>query len=101
MAKEKSYTRRTVEEVGTSGTVKESVSAHNNVPLLFNKENYKWIAVGFGLMLVGFMLMSGGKMTDPNVWDANTIYSFRRITLAPIVILAGLIVQIYAIFYKK
>ena len=45
-----------------------------------------------------YMLMLGGSMPSPDVWDDSIIYSFRRITLAPIFIVAGLLVQIYAIF---
>lgn len=69
-------------------------------PLLFSNENYKLIAIGCGLIALGLILMLGGNMKDPNVWDESVIYSFRRITLAPIVILAGLAFQVYAIFKK-
>lgn len=68
--------------------------------LLFGKQNYIWMAVGVGLIFLGLALMAGGRMPSPDVWEADRIYSFRRITLAPIVILAGLIVEIYAIFKK-
>lgn len=70
------------------------------VELLFNKGNYIWMVGGAGLILLGFLLMSGGAMTNPDEWDAGKIYSFRRTVLAPIVILSGLIVEIYAIFKK-
>lgn len=66
--------------------------------LTFNSTNYLWMGIGFVLVLVGMLLMSGGQMPDPNTWDDNIIYSFRRTVLAPIVILAGLGVEIYAIF---
>lgn len=69
-------------------------------PLLFNKDNFIWMAAGAALIIIGFFLMSGGKMPDPNTWDPDIIYSFRRTVLAPIVILAGLGVEIYAIFKK-
>lgn len=69
--------------------------------LLFGKENYLWMAIGAGLIAVGLALMAGGHMPSPDVWEPERIYSFRRITLAPIVILAGLIVEIYAIFKKS
>jgi len=54
-----------------------------------------------GVMLLGFILMSGGSMPDANTWDPNIIYSFRRITLAPFLILAGIVIEIYAIFINK
>jgi len=67
---------------------------------LFDKRNFKFVGIGLGLMVLGFVLMIGGKTTDPNVYNADELYSFRRITLAPILIIAGLIVQIYAILLK-
>ena len=56
--------------------------------------------IGAALILVGMLLMSGGKSTDPNVFDPNQVYSFRRVTLAPIVVIAGFIVEVFAIFKK-
>jgi len=69
-------------------------------PLLFSKQTYIYMGIGCALIAIGMLLMLGGDMKDPNVWDETVIYSFRRITLAPIVILSGLGVQIYAIFKK-
>jgi hypothetical protein len=46
------------------------------------------------------LLMAGGKSADPNVFNENEVYSFRRITLAPLLIVAGFIVEIYALFKK-
>lgn len=69
-------------------------------PLLFTRENYMYIGIGCGLIALGLILMMGGKMQDPNVWDESVIYSARRTVLAPIVILAGLAMQIYAIFKR-
>lgn len=68
---------------------------------LFTKENYKWMLIGLVIMAIGFFLMAGGKSTDPNVFNDNEIYSFRRITLAPILIVAGLLVEIYAIMKNQ
>lgn len=68
--------------------------------MLFKKQNYKWMFAGIGLILLGFLLMSGGHMPDANTWDPDIIYSFRRITLAPLIILTGLAFQIVAIFKK-
>jgi sulfite exporter TauE/SafE len=68
--------------------------------LLFKKNNLIWMAAGALLIIIGLALMSGGRMPDPNTWDPDIIYSFRRTVLAPIVILAGLGLEIYAIFKK-
>jgi hypothetical protein len=63
------------------------------------RENYKLLAIGFGIIVVGFILMLGGKSDDPKVFSED-IFSFRRITLAPIVVLAGFIFEIWAIMKK-
>ncbi len=68
--------------------------------LTYGPEFYKWMGGGFLLVIIGMLLMTGGEMPDPNVWDEGIIYSFRRITLAPIVILGGLGVVTYAILKK-
>lgn len=68
--------------------------------VLFGKENYKWIVIGLGVMLLGLALMIGGNSKDPNVFTNTEVYSFRRITLAPILILAGLGIEVFAIFRK-
>lgn len=67
----------------------------------FSKSNYIWMLVGAVLILAGMLLMSGGKSADPDMFNANEVYSFRRITLAPIVIIAGFLVEVYAIFKKS
>lgn len=63
------------------------------------KENYKLMAIGFAIIVVGFILMSGGGSDDPNVFSED-IFSFRRLTIAPIILLAGFIFEIYAIMKK-
>ena len=67
-------------------------------PLIFGKKNYMYIGIAFGLIIIGLLLMQGGAMPNPDVWDDNLIYSFRRITLAPIVMLSGFVVGIIALF---
>jgi hypothetical protein len=69
-------------------------------PLIFKKNNYLLMIGGVILMALGFLLMSGGSMPSPDVWDESIIYSPRRTLLAPIVILAGLALEIVAIFKK-
>jgi len=63
------------------------------------RENYKLLAIGFIIIVAGFLLMLGGKTDDPNVFSEK-IFSFRRITLAPIVVLAGFVFEIWAIMKK-
>ena len=67
---------------------------------LFHKENYTWMLIGGVVIALGMFLMSGGKNPDPNNFDPNLVYSKTRITVAPIVIVAGLLIEIYAIFKK-
>lgn len=63
------------------------------------RENYKLLAIGFAIIVIGFLLMLGGKSKDPNQFSED-IFSFRRITLAPVVVLAGFIFEIWAIMKK-
>ena len=67
---------------------------------IFKKENYILMAAGFGIILLGLVLMIGGAMPDENTWDPDLIYGFRNTVLAPFLILVGLSVEIYAIFKK-
>ncbi len=66
----------------------------------FSKSNYKWMLIGAACIIIGMILMSGGKSPNPDLFDPNEVYSFRRITLAPIVIIIGFVMEIYAIFKK-
>ncbi|UJH66179.1 DUF3098 domain-containing protein [Allomuricauda sp. SCSIO 65647] len=63
---------------------------------VFQKKNYIFLFIGLGLIALGFILMSGGGSDDPNVFNED-IYNFRRIRLAPTLVLIGLGIQIYAI----
>ena len=64
---------------------------------LFGKENYLLMLVGVVVLTIGFLLMVGGKSADPTKFNDAEIYSVTRITIAPIVILAGFIIEIFAI----
>jgi len=75
-----------------------STAAAKPQEMIFNKSNYMWMGIGVALILLGMLLMIGGSMPSADVWDDSIIYSFRITVLAPIVILAGLGVEIYAIF---
>ena len=84
----------------------KSVEVSENNPFYFGKENYKWMLIGLALIVVGFLLMMGpdantvdGKY-DPNVWNED-IFSFRRIRIAPFLVIAGFAVEVYAILKRK
>ncbi len=64
-----------------------------------NKKNYILMAIGFAIIVLGFVLMIGGGSDDPNVFD-ESIYNFQHITLAPMVVLIGFIFEIYAIMKR-
>ncbi len=68
--------------------------------LMFTKENYVWMVVGILVIALGLILMAGGKSEDPNVFNAHEVYSTTRITVAPLLIIAGLVIEVYAIFRK-
>ncbi len=67
------------------------------LPLTF--ENYKLMLIGFVIIVIGFILMAGGGSNDPNVFNED-MFNFRRITLAPILVLGGFAFEIYAIMKK-
>ncbi len=67
---------------------------------LFGKTNYIWMIAGIVVIGLGLLLMAGGKSADPNVFDQKEVYSTTRITIAPILILAGLALEVVAIFKK-
>lgn len=67
---------------------------------LFGKKNYLIMIAGLVFIVVGFILMSGGGSDDPNVFNKE-IYNFRRIRLAPTLVLIGLGIQVYAILFKE
>jgi hypothetical protein len=72
----------------------------------FGKENYKFMLIGLALIIVGFLLMMGADANtidgkyDPNSWNED-IFSIRRIRVAPFLVIAGFVVQVYAILKRK
>jgi hypothetical protein len=68
---------------------------------LFDKGNYMWMLIGLAVLALGFFLMAGGKSADPKVFNANEVYSTTRITIAPMLIIAGFIIEIFAIMKKS
>lgn len=97
---EKKKVKPTVAKTRTTSGSKRSTTPVQ-ADLLFGRINYLLLLAAAGLIALGLVLMSGGGMPSPDVWDEGIIYSHRRITLAPIVILLGLGVGVYAIFKPK
>ena len=83
-----------------SSRAKTTAASSAGEELVIGKQTYMWMGIGAVLILLGMFLMVGGAMPSPDVWDPNLIYGFRRTVLAPIVIIAGFVVEIYAIFKK-
>ena len=76
------------------------MAENKTTPSIFSKDNYVWMAIGAAVITIGMFLMAGGASTDPNVFNKDEVYSTTRITIAPLLILAGLVIEIYAIFKK-
>ncbi len=74
-----------------------AVKTDNN---LFGKENYMWMVAGLVVLALGFFLMSGGKSADPKVFDKDSVYSTTRITIAPLLIIIGFVLEIVGIMKK-
>jgi len=77
--------------------IKKEPRTNNN---LFGRENYMWMLAGLVVLALGFFLMAGGKSSDPAKFDPKEVYSTTRITLAPMLIIAGFVIEIIAIMKK-
>lgn len=75
---------------------RKEVTKQQKIEFIFGKKNYQWMLIGLGVIALGFILMSGGGSDDPNVFNPE-IYSWRRIRLAPAIILIGFGIEVYAI----
>ncbi|GLR20064.1 DUF3098 domain-containing protein [Portibacter lacus] len=98
MAKKKVVVTTTKNLKPTKSTLGKAEQTSSVDTLSFGRQNYILMLAGIGLIMLGFLLMAGGHMPSPDVWDESIIYSTRRTLIAPIVILAGLVVEIFAIF---
>ena len=85
-------------KTATPATPPKSTKTPAGMGVLFEKTNLKWMLIGVVVMALGFILMAGGKSDDPTIFDKSKVYSTTRITIAPIIILAGLVIEIIAIF---
>jgi cytochrome bd-type quinol oxidase subunit 2 len=79
---------------------KKQEEKHHETGFALAKENYILLVIGFVIIIIGFMLMMGGKSADPSVFNKDELFSFRRITLAPIIVFFGFGFEIWAIMKK-
>jgi hypothetical protein len=81
---------------------KQQPAAASKAPAnpLFTRDNYIWMLGGIVVMAIGFFLMAGGKSADTSKFNDDEIYSTTRITIAPILIMAGFVIEIFAIMRK-
>lgn len=78
----------------------EKKTTHTTAHGLFEKQNLWLMLLGVVVIAIGMLLMVGGKSNDPNVFNYDEVYSARRISVAPVLIIIGLGIEIYAIFKK-
>lgn len=79
---------------------RESIFTAGSRDFIFGRQNFIYFGIGLALILIGLIAMTGGAMPDPTKWEPERIYSFRRITLAPILMVAGFAIIILGIFKK-
>jgi hypothetical protein len=85
---------------------KKEIATPQENNFYFGKQNYQLMLIGLALIVVGFLLMMGADANtidgkyDPNVWNEE-IFSFRRIRLAPMFVIAGFVVEVYAILKRN
>ncbi len=84
----------------TPTPVRTAKPAPTEVAFVFDRSNYMWMIAGVALILLGFVLISGGKSSDPAVFNADELYSIRRVTVAPLVMLLGFGLEVYAIMKR-
>ncbi len=82
-----------------SAKVQKQKKEDNKLMFAFNKTNYIIVIIGLLVILTGFLLMIGGGSDDPEVFS-EALFGFRRLTLAPILIIVGYIIEIFAIMYR-
>jgi uncharacterized membrane protein len=79
--------------------LKEEPAPKNKGSFVFSKLNYQLLIAGLVLLLIGFLLMTGGGSDDPTKFDPGT-FSFRRVTFGPVIVLIGFVLEGVAIMYR-
>lgn len=93
------YKKKSPAQKQSEPSAKQPVVSQRIGEFAFGKENYRLMLIGLVVIALGFLLMIGGGSKDPNQFS-DELFSFRRITLAPILILAGYVIEIFAIMKK-
>lgn len=112
MSKQKKTAKKVIDEqfINQSENKKENNAPVQKVdlstyaksaPFSFDKVNYKLLLLGIGINVLGYVLMIGGATDDPTKFDGDALFSARRITLAPILIVLGFGAIFYSIFKKR
>ncbi|MCC6600290.1 MAG: DUF3098 domain-containing protein [Crocinitomicaceae bacterium] len=73
----------------------------NKLSFVFGRKNYQLLFAGLGFLILGYILMSGGGSPDPSQFNADELFSPRRITLAPLIVILGYIIVGVAIMWKS
>jgi len=84
----------------TNKNIQDNKQQKQGGGLNFTRDNFMWMIIGAVVIAMGMMLMSGGASTNASIFDKTEVYSFRRITVAPIVILLGFGIEVFAILKK-
>jgi hypothetical protein len=100
MATTKPQKGKTAAPVQAAPQPKVKAAPAPQLPFLFSKENYIIMIAGVAVIILGFALMTGVANDNPAVFPREEIYSFRRITLAPITVLLGFAIEVYAILKR-
>lgn len=79
--------------------LKEEPAHKKQAKFVFSKMNYQLLIAGLVLLVIGFILMAGGGSDDPAKFDPG-IFSFRRVTFGPIIVLIGFVIEGVAIMYR-
>lgn len=98
--KKQKITQKQAKSNPTQTTPKKQYADNEMVTFAFTRQNYRLLIIGIVIITLGFLLMIGGGSDDPNVFNYK-MFNFQRLTLAPILIIAGYIIEIFAIMKKS